>query len=198
GKGSFKPQTPKELLDKLNESLFKTQVVTGYFRTWPEDGRLVGSICTNDPGGLKNVISAIPDLELIKAEPLDEKLFHEHTVKGQQSLGGGASNPKAAPTIAKMEPANGAEDVDADAVKELRVTFDRDMNTGGFSWTGGGDDYPKTTGSPKWIDKRTCVLPVQLEVGKKYRLGINSMRFKNFQSAEGVPVEPVVYTFGTK
>jgi len=92
GKGSFKPQTPKELLDKLNESLFKTHIVTGYFRTWPEDGRLIGGICTNDPGGLKNVISAIPDLELIKAEPLNEKLFQDHTAKGLLSLPGGSDN----------------------------------------------------------------------------------------------------------
>jgi len=102
------------------------------------------------------------------------------------------------PQVIKMEPANGADDVDADAVVELRVTFDRDMNTDGYSWCGGGETYPETTGSPKWIDKRTCVLPVKLQPGKEYILGINARDFRNFKSAEGVPVVPVVYTFKTK
>ena len=105
---------------------------------------------------------------------------------------------KDAPKIVQMEPANGATDVDADMVKELRVTFDRDMDMGGFSWTGGGENYPKTIGKPKWIDKRTCVLTVDLEEGKTYTLGINSKTFKNFKSAGGVPVEPVIYTFATQ
>jgi hypothetical protein len=96
-----------------------------------------------------------------------------------------------------MEPANGATDVDASAVKELRVTFDRDMS-GGMSWCGGGDTFPKMTTMGKWIDKRTCVLPVALEPGKTYRLGINAPSFKNFKSAEGVSVVPVEYSFKTK
>ena len=102
------------------------------------------------------------------------------------------------PKITKTEPANGAEDVDPDAVTELRVTFDRDMNTDGYSWCGGGETYPETTDSPKWFDKRTCVLPVKLQPGKDYILGINARDFRNFKSAEGVPVVPVVYTFKTK
>ncbi|GHT22988.1 hypothetical protein FACS189419_06320 [Planctomycetales bacterium] len=122
-------------------------------------------------------------------------------VQYQFSTGGTSQNKGAnksdAPKIVKMKPANGAKDVDAAAVKELRVTFDKDMDSGGFSWTGGGEKYPQTTGKPKWIDKRTCVLPVKLEPGKEYQLGINSASFKGFRSKEGVPVEPVQYQFST-
>jgi len=104
---------------------------------------------------------------------------------------------KDAPVVVKMEPPNGAVDVDAAGVKELRVTFDIDMNTGGYSWCGGGETFPKAT-QPKWIDKRTCVLPVELESGKSYVLGINAPRFQNFRSESGVPVVPLTYKFSTK
>jgi len=102
------------------------------------------------------------------------------------------------PVVVRMEPANGATNVDAAVVKELRVTFDVDMDTKGYSWCGGGDTFPKTTGNPKWIDKRTCVLPVALESGRNYLLGINAPSFKNFKSQAGVPVDPVTYKFSTK
>jgi len=41
------------------------------------------------------------------------------------------------------------------------------------------------------------VLPVELKPNSQYRLGLNSQSFKNFQSADGVPLAPVVYTFKT-
>ena len=103
-----------------------------------------------------------------------------------------------APKIVTLEPKNGAKDVDPEKVIELKVTFDCDMDTRGYSWCGGGSTYPKTTGKPKWIDKRTCILPVKLEPGKMYRLGVNSQKFRNFRSFEGLSVEPVIYTFQTK
>jgi hypothetical protein len=38
---------------------------------------------------------------------------------------------------------------------------------------------------------------VKLKPNWEYRLGLNSFSHKNFQSAHGVPLEPVVYTFST-
>lgn len=102
-----------------------------------------------------------------------------------------------APVILKMKPKNGAKDVDPKKVTKLRIMFDQDMNRG-FSWCGGGPTFPKTAGKPRWVDKRTCILPVKLEPGKMYRLGINSQSFKNFSSVKGLPVKPVIYTFKTK
>lgn len=100
----------------------------------------------------------------------------------------------AAPEIVSMKPANDAEDVDP-TIKELRVTFNVPM-AAGFSWTGGGPEFPKTTGKPRWSkDHKTCILPVALKPDSSYRLGLNSPSFKNFQSAEGVPLEPVEYKF---
>jgi hypothetical protein len=82
---------------------------------------------------------------------------------------------------------------------ELKVTFDVPMG-GGMSWTGGGEQFPKLPEGKQasWsADELTCTLPVKLEPGHDYQLGLNSPRFKNFQSKAGVPLEPVVYKFHT-
>lgn len=71
----------------------------------------------------------------------------------------------------------------------------------GFSWTGGGPEFPTITEGkrPSWSeDHKTCILPVSLQPGSNYRLGLNSPSHKNFQSGGGVPLDPVVYTFSTK
>lgn len=103
------------------------------------------------------------------------------------------------PQIVSLIPENGAKDVDV-KLAELRVTFNVPMG-GGFSWTGGGPDFPTIPEGqrPHWSeDQKTCILPVQLESGHAYHLGLNSPYHKNFQSAGGVPLEPVEYSFTTQ
>ncbi|MFH1147946.1 MAG: RNA polymerase sigma factor, partial [Pseudomonadota bacterium] len=68
------------------------------------------------------------------------------------------------------------------------------------SWTGGGAEYPTVPEGerPHWTeDRRTCILPVLLQPNRQYRLGLNSPSNRNFQSAAGVPLDPVIYTFRT-
>jgi len=105
---------------------------------------------------------------------------------------------KTAPTIVFTSPRIGDTDVDP-GLKEITVTFDKDMQEG-FSWTGGGPNYPPIPEGekPHWSDKRTCVLPVKLDAGHYYRVGINAPSYKNFRSADGVPVEPSAIFFTTK
>lgn len=103
------------------------------------------------------------------------------------------------PKVVSIEPANGATDVDPE-VNALRVTFNMPMGDG-MSWTGGGEKYPKPRpGSrARWsADGLTCILPVTLEPGHDYELGLNSANHINFQSRWGVPLEPVVYKFRTR
>jgi len=109
-----------------------------------------------------------------------------------------ASNASTRPVIVSTSPKVGATDV-SPSLTEITVTFDRDMEAG-FSWTGGGPNYPTSPEGmkPNWRDKRTCVLPVKLEAGRFYRVGINSTSFQNFKSAEGVPTEPSVVYFTTR
>jgi beta-lactamase regulating signal transducer with metallopeptidase domain len=103
------------------------------------------------------------------------------------------------PMIIGLEPKNGTKDVDPE-LKELRVTFNVPMGDG-FSWTGGGPQFPTIPEGkkPYWTeDHKTCILPVDLKPGADYRLGLNSPSHKNFQSAGGVPLDPVSYSFSTK
>ena len=83
---NFHPKTPRELLDKLNKTLFPAKVRTGYFRTWPENGRLVGGICTDDSEGLKSVLKKIPDLKWVRTDILNAKSFEKHSNRKQESL----------------------------------------------------------------------------------------------------------------
>jgi hypothetical protein len=103
------------------------------------------------------------------------------------------------PEIVELNPRNGARDVHP-SVTELRVTFNVPM-AGGFSWTGGGEHFPTipTGQRPHWTeDRKTCVLPVELKPDWEYHLGLNSPSFRNFRSVEGVPLNPVPYSFRTR
>jgi hypothetical protein len=115
---------------------------------------------------------------------------------GAASPWGRLSTPEAVPVLVSSDPIDGAIGVDP-AKKTIQVKFSANM-AGGFSWTGGPPLFPKTTGKPKWVNPRTCELPVELEPGKVYRVGINSTSYMNFQSEDGVPVRPSVIAFVTK
>jgi hypothetical protein len=67
----------------------------------------------------------------------------------------------------------------------------------GMSWCGGGPNYPEVTGSGTWVDSRTCVLPVRLQPGHQYQLGINCQSFQNFRSVDGTPAQPTPLRFRT-
>lgn len=101
------------------------------------------------------------------------------------------------PTVVEMSPTNGAEDVDGAVVTELVVTFDRKMS-GGMSWTKAGGLFPKSTSRAQWNeDMTTCTMPVSLEPGTEYTLGINHPYANNFKSEWGVPVDLLVWSFTT-
>ena len=100
------------------------------------------------------------------------------------------------PSVVRMEPANGASNVSTQ-LAALVVTFNEPMAEG-FSWTGGGPNFPEATGPAYWsADHMTCVMPVRLKPNWSYRLGLNSPSFKNFRSASGKPLTPVQWTFST-
>ena len=103
-----------------------------------------------------------------------------------------------APRIVSTSPAVGATEVDP-ALKEITVTFDQDME-GGMSWTGGGPEFPTSPPGARaqWRDKRTCALPVTLQAGRYYRVGINSPSYRNFRSAAGISAVPSAIYFTTQ
>lgn len=105
----------------------------------------------------------------------------------------------APPVVVKTVPEAGTEGVDP-ALKEIRVTFSKDMIDKGWSWvTAPTSTRPVTIGTPAYEkDKRTCVLPVTLEPGKTYAFWINSAKFGNFKDVKGRPAVPYLLTFATK
>ena len=84
--------------------------------------------------------------------------------------------------IVSMQPVNGAKEVDP-ATTEIKVTCDTPMACG-MSWVGGGASVPTVPEGQrgKWSDdRRTCTVPVTLQPGHTYKLGINAPKYTNFQ-----------------
>jgi hypothetical protein len=104
------------------------------------------------------------------------------------------------PVVVRTTPQAGDTQVDAAAVKEIRVTYSKDMTDNSWSWSQMGEDtYPKMDGKPHYeADKRTCVMPVKLEAGRTYVVLLNSEKFTNFKDADGRPALPYLLVFETK
>lgn len=104
------------------------------------------------------------------------------------------------PVVVRTVPQSGDTEVDADKIKEIRVTFSKDMMDKSWSWTQiSNETFPKTDGEVHYDkDRRTCVLPVKLEAGKTYVLWLNSARFGNFKDADGNSAVPYLLVFETK
>ncbi len=101
------------------------------------------------------------------------------------------------PEVVRSTPETFATDVSAD-LTEINVTFNQVMRDGGWSWTGGGDTFPQITGDIHYDrSKQICTLPVKLEPGKVYWIGINSPSHQNFKSRRGAPAQRYVILFAT-
>lgn len=104
---------------------------------------------------------------------------------------------RAEPPIAlRVTPPHGETDVDP-ALGELRVEFDQDMSTGGYSLCGGGPNFPKF-GKPRWLDKRTLVASMELEPGHAYALSLNCRSASNFRGVGGEALWPHEVNFRTR
>lgn len=100
------------------------------------------------------------------------------------------------PKVVSMTPANGATGV-SPSLRAIRVVFDRPMQDG-MSVVGGGPNFPELIGKASYDSRhRVLTMPVRLKPGWSYEFWLNSDRFTNFASREGVPLEPVHVTFQT-
>lgn len=116
------------------------------------------------------------------------------------------------PSVVKTVPRAGNTKVDP-SLKEITVTFSKDMMTKNmwswcsqspdmFSKTGKNtrrpENFPKIGKNIRYLqDKRTCVLPVELEAGKTYIIWINSGKFNSFRDTENNPAVPYLLVFQT-
>ncbi len=130
---------------------------------------------------------------LARAEPVVEKRAIQEEKKA-------VSVKELPPVVVRTVPQSGDTQVDTDKVKEIRVTFSKDMMDESWSWAQISDEtFPKTDGKIHYEkDRRTCVLPVKLEAGKTYVLWLNSERFVNFKDTDGRSAVPYLLVFETK
>ncbi len=111
---------------------------------------------------------------------------------------GSATSRAAGPNVVSTSPKTYADNVPA-TTTELAVTFDQAMRDGSWSWTHRFPEAdPQFAGNPKYdSDLKTCRIPVKLEPGKWYWVGINSPGYQNFKNSAGVSSAPYVLVFAT-
>jgi len=104
------------------------------------------------------------------------------------------------PSVVNTVPQAGDTAVDP-ALKELRVTFSKDLITDRM-WSFcqvSKETFPKSDGKIHYLaDKRTCVMPVNLEPGKTYVLWINKAQFNSFRDTSNNPSAPYLLVFKTR
>ncbi len=160
---------------------------------------------TDNPKGVKIQYKIVegtgsenPDVQVEgTAQPM-EKAAKLEKVDQRQAGKSKAPARSAMPRVVSTTPAAFADDVSPD-VNKITVTFDQPMMDQSWSWTGGGETYPQTPGRPYYDSSRTtCTLPVKLEAGKVYWVGINSPSYRNFKSADGAAAKRYVILFATR
>jgi hypothetical protein len=81
---------------------------------------------------------------------------------------------------------------------EIAITFDRPMRDRSWSFVGGGEHYPETTGEPFYNETRTTItLPVKLKPDWDYEFWLNRAQFTSFRSQDGTSLQPFHMTFRT-
>lgn len=103
------------------------------------------------------------------------------------------------PSVVKTVPQAGDTEVDP-ALKEITVTFSKDMLTDRM-WAVcqiSAATFPKTGNNIHYQkDKRTCVVPVELEPEKTYVLWFNRGKFNSFRDTANNPAVPYLLVFRT-
>jgi hypothetical protein len=103
------------------------------------------------------------------------------------------------PVVVKTVPQSGAADVDP-GLAEIRVTFSKDMLDKSWSCVAlSKEAYPGGSGELRYEpDKRTFVMPVELEPGRTYAILFNSEKYTNFKDTQRRAAMPYLLVFQTK
>jgi hypothetical protein len=102
----------------------------------------------------------------------------------------------APPVVVETFPASGTSGVDP-AITELRATFSKPVY--GAAWCRDNNyTVPETTGPPRYVNQRTCVLPVRLQPGKVYAIWLNTESHPTFRDHNENPALPYLLIFETR
>ena len=106
------------------------------------------------------------------------------------------------PSVVKTVPQAGQTDVHP-SLDQIRVTFSKDMLTDRM-WSVvqvSKEHFPKVRKDAKGVhyldDKRTCVIPVDLEAGQTYVVWFNQGRYNSFRDTLNHPAVPYLLVFRT-
>lgn len=102
---------------------------------------------------------------------------------------------KSRPHVVSVVPADGDGAV-SPSTATIVVIFDRPMRDKSWSIVG-GEEVPPSQGPGYDASGRVFTIRVRLEPGRRYAFSLNRGQFRGFQSAEGVPLEPVPVRFTT-
>ena len=124
-----------------------------------------------------------------------------------------APSMQQAPRVVRTTPTAFANDVDP-SLDKITVMFDRPMMDKSWSFTAGDEAFSEKTGSqfPERPStgsgqageisfdaaRTTCTMPVKLQPGKVYWVGVNSPQHQQFKSADGTPARPHQILFATR
>jgi len=127
------------------------------------------------------------------------RLTSKNSVAGDATVASPPAWEAERPRVVETFPAAGATDVDP-ATNEIRVTFDKPMADGSWSWVRSSpEEFPESTGDVHYLEGlTTCVMPVKLEPGTKYVVWFNSANYQNFKDADGRPAVPYLLVFQTR
>ncbi|MGL6226959.1 MAG: M56 family metallopeptidase [Thermoguttaceae bacterium] len=84
--GDFAPKNPMDYLNIVNPKLGEFGVHAGYFRSKPEDGKLIAYNLTSTPEEYKKLIDSVPQMKYIRTEPLTQEMFNKYEKTAQESL----------------------------------------------------------------------------------------------------------------
>ncbi|NNL64698.1 MAG: RNA polymerase sigma factor, partial [Myxococcales bacterium] len=110
-----------------------------------------------------------------------------------------ASVANSVPVVVRTVPMSGDTDVDP-ALAEIRVTFSKPKSTKDM-WSfvyARPAAFPEITGPIRYVDDRTCVMPVRLAPGTTYGTWLNSRGNDAFRDTAGRPAVPYLLLFETR
>lgn len=103
------------------------------------------------------------------------------------------------PVVIKTYPVSGDFSVDS-SITEIRVVFSKEMMTEKmYSLIRiTSSTFPKISGDVYYLeDKKTCIIPVELDPGKMYAFWLNKGQWNSFRDANNRPAVPYLLVFRT-
>lgn len=110
------------------------------------------------------------------------------------TLGDSAARPA---QVVAFDPPQGATGVDPGRTT-LSVTFDRQMDPGGWAWVIENESTAPEIGASSWDPAhRTSTVEARLEPGRTYVLWVNFGEYDYFKDLQGVPAAATRWSFST-